>query len=272
MEDSLIDSEKPIESLIYHYTTIETAIEHILDDQQIRLSPLRLLNDPREAKDFSYSLLGTGLPPEGMDQKQFKASFKLNEAIKDHGKVICFSSDILDQNTSRIGPFLKGYAKSRMWSQYGQNHKGIILVFEKEKLIKSIESQNTGADQVFHNKVTYADYSPTAVHARTISGDLLSSGIDIEDYSYKHLQKHYNALFFEKNLDYKDETEFRIVILSKDRGYQYHEYRDSLAAVVVGVDFPGAYRRAIEELSVRSKASLRRVKWLNGKPYLSNSI
>lgn len=272
MDNSIIDNDHPLKNLLYHYTTIEAAIEKILFEKQLRLSPFRALNDPREAKDFSYSLQGTGLPPEGIDQKHFGTDRKLNELLKDQGKLICFSLDIVDKHTDRNLYFLKGYAKSRMWSQYGQNHRGVCLVFERNRLVESIRSQAKSEDIVYFGEVSYADYSPEAVRARTISGDVLRSGIEIEDYAFKHLQQNYKGLFFEKNLDYRDENEFRIVVITKSTGYLTYNYNDSLIAVVVGVDFPASYGKSIEEMAVASGAALRRAKWQNGKPYLSNNI
>ena len=35
----------------------------------------------------------------------------------------------------------KGYEKSRMWSQYGQNHEGICLVFSKKSLLEIIKKE-----------------------------------------------------------------------------------------------------------------------------------
>lgn len=56
--------------------------------------------------------------------------------------------NLIDSTIQNI-PFLsfcgnsnnKGCKKSRMWSQYGQDHSGICLVFSKESLMATIQNE-----------------------------------------------------------------------------------------------------------------------------------
>jgi hypothetical protein len=44
--------------LLYHYTTLMSAVIHILPTRRMRLSPFTRMRDPREAKDWSQFMVG----------------------------------------------------------------------------------------------------------------------------------------------------------------------------------------------------------------------
>ena len=49
---------------LYHYTRAATAIECILPDLQLKLSPFSEMRDPRESSDW---MMGASLPPGVID-------------------------------------------------------------------------------------------------------------------------------------------------------------------------------------------------------------
>ena len=46
---------------LYHYTSLATAVEHIIPSQTLLLNPFRRLNDPREASGCTCSRRRSGL-------------------------------------------------------------------------------------------------------------------------------------------------------------------------------------------------------------------
>ncbi len=54
---SFEDTDLAGKRYVYHYTRADTAITKILPDQRLRMSPYRDLNDPREAKEWFFSVV-----------------------------------------------------------------------------------------------------------------------------------------------------------------------------------------------------------------------
>ena len=107
-----------------------------------------------------------------------------------------------------------GWSKSRMWSQYGENHKGICLVFSK----KAIEDEFISIrERLIAKNVRYNAMSEQYIPASAYTLDknqLVGQGV--EDYSFTHIKNHADTLFFTKNIDYRDEGEYRVVVFDAD--------------------------------------------------------
>ena len=109
------------ESFVYHYTKRETALEKILPTGKIMLNVLEKTNDPREYLDWGI----TGVNGSE-DMKPFWQALALvNENRKRKTKVLCMTRDDYQKHT-RFRLMRRGFARSRMWAQYGEGHKGLF--------------------------------------------------------------------------------------------------------------------------------------------------
>jgi len=115
------------ENRIYHYCKLSTAIELILKDQRLLLSPIINTNDPRENKSFVFAANSLKIMDIGAMTNRNK---EISEILRKDCKLISFSQD--DKH-------LYGFESSRMWSYYGGNHQGVCLELDKKKFLEENE-------------------------------------------------------------------------------------------------------------------------------------
>ena len=120
--------------IIYHYTKSQTAIEHILfeNEKKILLSPRNISNDPVENSSIWMTSGGVNLIKED-DEKGKKLKEELDEREKKLRQV-CFCMNNHNIKTDKLEYY--GFFKPRMWDQYGDKYKGICLAFDKKELLK----------------------------------------------------------------------------------------------------------------------------------------
>lgn len=201
---------------IYHYTSMSTVVEHILPNMTLKFGDFQKANDPHEYRVKTMSGLVTG-PDYNYDNSDSWAKL-----IQSFG-FISFC-----ENISTVHKQVLGYQKPSMWSHYGENHKGVCLVFSKKELIRSTKTE-CGVWDVIGRKVRY----------RT-NLELPQIVITEENNPEKeYLERHYKAIFFEKHMDYSYENEFRVI---KYNGIEeYYPIKDSLKCIILGDRFPDAY-------------------------------
>src|SRR4030067_3572463 len=120
---------------VCHYTSKETALEHILESQKIRLGGLGLTNDPRESKRWMVPnvVWGDELTKEG--EKEIAKSTlmidqEVNRILKEEWRVLCTVCHNYPYSDSYVGKkeyahHEYGFSHSRMWAQYAKNHSGV---------------------------------------------------------------------------------------------------------------------------------------------------
>ena len=136
---------------LYHYTSFDTMIKILFSDSLL-FSPISKTNDPSESKTKLLFV-----PERNIDQDLFvEQTTKIVEYFNRSTPIIqllCMSSDIsvnkeqVKQYTELIGTRFKlydysgrGFSRPRMWAQYADNGTGACLIFNKEKLIKTIQN------------------------------------------------------------------------------------------------------------------------------------
>lgn len=246
-------------------------MEHIFDKKELRLSPYTKTNDPREYKERSFVMIGDGIPSDSIYDKHFKTDFEFNNLIKQRCKITSFCNDTWERFGSSFNPWKRGFAKSRMWSQYGENQAGVCLCFSRKKLVEVITSKLEEDDEIIYQNVDYEDFSHDSINATTFSGNKLEE-LESAKYIALHLKENTGGLFFKKAEDYTNENEFRIIVISNLSEYKFFPICTSLEAVIVGDRFPSVYWDLIKALAEELGAQLNRLKWHEGKPYLSESM
>lgn len=218
------------EQYICKYIGVATLVLHVLPSKTIRLSPFKEMNDPRETNGGGFELepaVSDPPPYDWAEQAEIQSSFR--QRYKNNSFVFCAT---LDENTGDK-EMQRGYGMPRMWAQYGDNHAGACLVFDREKL-------QSLADRKFPKDCWYSsvDYDP----------QMLSAGEGAYTFSYeeyksngfeyfKQLATQYKEqLYFRKHEDWKGEQEWRITTLSEE-GYDKGlllPYEDSLKYIILG--------------------------------------
>jgi hypothetical protein len=125
------------EGLLAHYTKASTAFEHILPGK-LRLSPYRLMRDPAENKDILPSITSRGDPPSA--DRAIAEVYALIKAARDRMRVLSLTRDAEDRG-GEFRTFDCCWSRPRMWEQYGDDHRGACLLFDRARLERAIHEQ-----------------------------------------------------------------------------------------------------------------------------------
>ena len=178
---------------IYHYTSVDTLLKYILPQKRLRFSPLENTNDPEERKWHVSCAVGE----PGDDWSDICIHDILNEissGIARNARIICFSQD----DTGACGAwgglyYTKGFARPRMWAQYGQNHTGVCLVFKRDNVVSKFSKD-------FENEIHYAgnvSYEPivSILSENMYAQELLSEEVrrSVNDIISEKITKYHNV-------------------------------------------------------------------------------
>lgn len=216
---------------IYHYTSVNTAIEYILFEKELRFSPRKSSFDPIEN---SWHMISEGIGYYTEEERmEIEAKTKLDASVikndlkikLDVAKQLCFCKNRLAEDFRGQGVLPNeyfGFMKPRMWDQYGDRYKGVCLSFSKEKLI---EIHNG-----ISNDIDYVNYSHLSFNHISIDhNQLYSKGID--EYG-KICDDRLNRILFRKHQDYSGENEFRMYSFN-DKQYDYIDISSAINGIIV---------------------------------------
>ena len=247
---------EPNRDLIYHYTTCDKLFEGILESGILKFGKLTNTNDPFEKEIWSFTASYDWSDPKC--NATFARASVLSQNIQTEAHVFC---------TSRDDDWHKGYAIPSLWAHYAGKHKGVCLVLDKEKLIASIKEQYPNVDWLRHQDITYEldEYEMERAFHFIIQGG------EADNIVNKHIKKHEETLFFGKDISWKYEQEFRIVILTKDKEcIEIPIENDFLKGIVLGSDFPTCYLPSIEAFAEKHTFEVMTIHWLNGIHQISH--
>ncbi len=260
-------------NIVCHYTGKEAAIS-ILRGKQINFSRLAACDDPRESKQWNFNFIGAEQRFCLENYPQVPNIF--SSYIRNNSRVLCFcgwNGEELDFSKNMVPHYREayyrtGFARSRMWSQYGIKHTGICLVFDKTRLEQEFES-SFETNRKFYGSVEYQYYLESFVRARKINcRDILNYGIDKA--LGMQIDANFHEYFFLKSMDYRDEHEYRLVVIQNDGDLIGLSIESSLMAVIVGIDFPPEEYEQVDMIAQRCTSSVGRwfLSWQEGQPQL----
>jgi hypothetical protein len=207
---------------LYHYCKLSTAIEMILPKRELLLNSIIKTNDPREYKDFVFSsIYYPNLMGNLNDQNKI-----VNKLLRDDCKAICFSMDY---------KHYWGNSYSRMWAQYGDNHRGICLEIDKSEFIE--ENQDKIVPECF-KEIKYWDFDiRKRVKHKAVDYTQIKNN-DLEHYvKMKFRKRHLRYLFFTKNKEWESEHEIRLIYFSTNKNNEYCTIKRSLKNIYLGLNF-----------------------------------
>ena len=216
-------------------------------------SSLRGTNDPKESKNWKFDFhLGDGASPSHIESMELWEI--ISEEIKSKCKVLCFSKDKKGLGDDFLNDiYLRGFAKSRMWAQYGDNHKGVCLIFNKQSIEALLIEQFGSISDLYATDIKYKN--------RPLKGDIFKSPyslnypllkeLGVTEYVRRHIYTHNDELIFEKSLDWRDEDEYRYMLLIENINNQYLKYENALCGVVFGADTDDKDQRRIFQMTYK---------------------
>ncbi|HYX05908.1 MAG TPA: DUF2971 domain-containing protein [Bacteroidales bacterium] len=269
----MIEYESDHNRFIYHYTKLETAEKYILANGTIRLSQYTKTNDPKESSDWKFDL-GTNKNADLGKYSREELSKWLSNELKQKTKLACFSKDNsgLDGN-NLTDLFKRGYIKPRMWAQYAKNHHGVCLVIDRSKFIKEVKTQVNNEHKIMCGDVEYLNENPIPDRTKQhflINIDTLES-VGKKNYAAQHLYTYYKELFFQKMLDWKDESEWRCLVFTSDKNDLYIDLNNSLMGIIHGEGLNDDEISRLMSLSNKYDLSHLAIKWRNATPWYDYS-
>lgn len=219
------------EDIIYHYTKISTAVEHILYENRLKFSSVLNSIDPIERERFN---LGRECNSNNSSNNIFLETEKDAQAVEEQieflleqVKIICFCEN---SKLEKIGPgyrpFTKdkyGFLKPRMWDQYGDKYKGVCLALSKKAVL-----ENPNID--FSQKVKYVGYDKIELNFSHINlNSLLNIG---KEKYFANVSKGIIQTFFQKHKDYRDEKEFRLIRKTSEE-FEFIDISKAIKCIII---------------------------------------
>lgn len=262
-----MDIKEYIESpdALFHYTKVSTAIEHILHTKKFKLSVQKNSDDPREYKKLNYSMG----EQEGVSIR--KIAGKIDGILQNECRVMCFCTNEpttliqSDGSLKKEDAYSNGGKKSRMWTQYGQQHYGVCLVFSQKELKRVIDEQK---QNIKHCLSDFVQYEQDGFNIDTYLNCRRASEEGVEDYSYNYVIENIKMFKFRKHVDYRDEAEFRVVVLDPERKLEYIDISSVIKCVIVGDRTSKVYFPLIKEICNKLEIETQKVSWHHGKSFL----
>lgn len=256
---ALISDDASIKYL-YHYTTLETFLEHILMESTLRLSPFEKVNDPIESKrNFNGMYMSKFRDIDLNDKRINKYENQYKIALINWSKVVCFSLDDIDDLKEYTDHINRGYGKPRMWAQYADLHRGVCLIFDRELLGENMkesfsDSDITGGKVIYKNHYNYEVGIPHSFDYDNMDNIKLIKNQILE---------HKDNLFFTKFKDWADEKEYRYIVINEEKEFLKISFKSELKGIVLGSEFPKVYLPVLKEYFKDYDTKIRQIKWVD---------
>ena len=235
---------------IFHYTKKETAMEYILNDKKLKFGFFHSTNDPYEYRRKSIKAFDSG----NIDESLWLNSINLIDNT-------ILNTAFLSFCTKR-----NGYKKPRMWSQYGQNHSGVCLVFSKKSLIETIKNELSQNYLIYNEDVKYK----SKIYNDNLN--IHNNNLTLNEIIINHIKQDYKNIFFQKHSDYKDENEFRIILVQKNENNFFQnifiDISNSIKFIILGDNFPKEYLPTINNLSSKLNIEYKSLCWEHNQYFL----
>ena len=220
---------------LYHYTSMDTAINYILYNKTLRFNPLANVNDPMESDPNRWVFKNW---EKGNTSETIRD--QLSDHFKNRTKVVCFSRDIQGDWGPGCCPIdfcARGHSKPRMWATYGDDHKGVCLIFDRELLERAFKNGLNGRGQLLPGgAVHYGDKLPDDERKAAVF-DQKELADDFEKTLRQKIKDHHDIYFFYKHVDWSTEDEYRFIITGGEPGPIELAFGNALVGVVVGIKY-----------------------------------
>lgn len=261
--------------VLFHYTKAKTALEHIFPSMTMRLGSMQAMNDQWESSPWRMNVMGDWRTDEHQklsENVQPAVSLYLKSTVR----LVCFSQDQPDEHPEYSidgyarEDLIKGWEHDRMWAQYAENHTGICLFFDREKLHRCMEKHFGARGMLVHGAMNYLDD-----RVRNYEEPLRRLGFDpldryynpatdgeIEEYVKRFRANYWPHLYLLKDPDWQSEQEYRYVWIGDEEPATDAEYvsiEGSLTAICLGASFPKVYEINVGDVSERTGAQVFRI-------------
>ena len=221
------------EGNVAHYSR-QHHLKNILDRQEIILSPVGKLADPREGSLEWIYTLGYG---DGPDHREREYAEDLKKGIGTKLRIFCTASKKkLQSGGCPIETSM--YGRPRMWSQYGDNSEGFCVIFNKERLNSRIDDLVTQPEHLISGEVQYYEWLHLVNGSSTIE---YGQNIHLRHknvFEIINQNRMLHSIYMKKSIDWRDECEFRWLVYNELTEPLVVSIGQTVEAVVLGCKFP----------------------------------
>jgi hypothetical protein len=236
--------EIPADGYLFHYTTVERCAA-IGMTGCLALGPLTPLNDPRESQLRQVMTMtaagGHAAPPRDVPEEERQQFEQELWRLRSRVRVACLTTDHTDGRHSERDD-RRGYAHSRMWTQYAGGHGGVCLVFDRARLLRTATARF--GSRFHHAAVEYVSGFDDSLH----EAELVD--FDRPDPLRHHRDKVVPSLFV-KNRDWNSESEYRLLLEEWDEVVGLLPIAGALVGIALGAAFMAHHLAVIAALAER---------------------
>lgn len=239
--------------MAFHYTKSSVAMEDILYTENIRFSSFLNMNDP-----YEYKVRSTGMSSRGgkiPNKDVSEALSLLKNTILHKSKIL---SLVRHGEEEIIDNYQLIFAKPRLWAQYAEAQYGVCLVLNLPALLEKIKTTYPRLS-IYENSVTYDLMEGKSTRKNHMQYDNSKS---ITENIRFHMDVNNKDIFFRKYKDFRDENEYRIVLIDWDDDNNsdiYIDLQGVIRGVIMGERFKKVYEQLLKNLVSDLNASLYRI-------------
>jgi len=261
-------------SYVYHYTSADTALNHILKNGTLKFNSFNEVNDPREYKAWDIAAFvrsDLNLSPQQYEE----ISRNISNTLKANAKLVCFSCD-KDEAIGQWQPealLNRGFAKPSMWHHYGNKHVGACLMFDRNRLAEAFRKQ-LNSSRLIGGKITYSN---DGIMPNILKDPFITNLVHVRGAEYyisaisAHLNSWFPDLFLRKLVDWQNEDEYRWIYFDDHPQPIYVAFEGALQAIVIGEGVAESQHEDILRYCVKYHAEVANLNWRNGYPKVGRS-
>jgi len=157
-----------------------------------------------------------------------------------------------------------GWKHPRMWAQYGDGHRGVVLVFDRRRLLENAQRSLAGRGSLLFGDVLYTQHHHP--------GNMLPFIVSHSDWmrtphaelAARHLAAHGDWLFFTKDVDWAQERESRLVLFGNSDAETLVGIDGALIEICLGDLVSEADAKVFSDAASVLGCHLSRASWRNG--------
>jgi len=153
------------------------------------------------------------------------------------------------------------YCNPALWAHYGEDHRGICLIFDGRALNSRIHEKHKNDCKIYQGRVQYR------FHRNLVSAPAIAIDNELADFA-NLIRSHYfenrKDIFFRKLPAWKYENEYRWLLYSPNNLPKVVPIKDSIKEVIVGTDFPKCKEAKIVEFCKGLEIPASRMDWKDG--------
>ena len=235
---------------LFHFTDRLTLLEKIIPSGNFLLNPMKNTNDPQEYKRYEFD---SSTFTATSDLKQIKhIENEINNYFKNYLQIGCFC-------TYKKNELRNTWLKPKIWSDFGDGHKGICLIFSKKALEYELVNNNLyyGIDNITYN------FKPRMLPVPDLNSYKKTSSIEY----YRQFVKDNINIIFQKDLDYENENECRCFVISEVDGRIKIDLGTTLKGIIIGDRFPPIYDFILDKFTQKMNIELHKLDFREGIGY-----